>query len=128
MIASNELRIGNWVSLKCLVNYVGDDHSPHQINIHNLVSIVENNTEWEFLPIPLTPEILEKCGFYKLNNNWSTNVPDTFKINLYNLNDGNGYLNLIINGANIPCPKINSLHQLQNICFALTGEELIINL
>ena len=129
MIQANELRIGNWVSLKCLVYYVGDDHSPHKINIHNLVSLSENDKEWEFLPILLTPEILEKCGFKtnKLKNLFKRVSKKTegmkSEVHLHDYYEEKKYYYLL--GSNI---IITHLHQLQNLYFALTNEELIIEL
>ena len=128
MIAANELRIGNWV------NYDNGDTPFCVIEIAISGISVKNSEEetWieieQFSPILLTPKILEKCGFVKLRNNWSENVPDTFKINLLSLNNGDGILNLILNAVNAPCPKVQYLHQLQNIYFCLCEEELIINL
>ena len=128
MLQANELRLGNWV------NYHNDDTPFRIIEIAISGLSVKNSEEetWieldQFSPIPLTPEILEKCGFIKLRNNWSENVPDTFKINLLNLNNGDDILNLILNAVNAPCPKVKYLHQLQNIYFCLCEEELKIEL
>ena len=128
MIQANELRLGNWV------NYPNDDTKYKVLEIFETgISVIDSDYGakiefYQFSPIPLTPEILEKCGFIKLRNNWSENVPDTFKINLLNLNNGDGILNLILNAVNAPCPKVKYLHQLQNIYFCLCEEELKIEL
>jgi hypothetical protein len=76
-------------------------------------------------PIPLTPEILEKCGFEKGEcKGWYEKRPfiDSQKIELFKpeglpFHYADGGL----------CPNILSLHQLQNLYYALTGEELTYN-
>jgi hypothetical protein len=65
-------------------------------------------------PIPLTEEILLKCGFvcdgdYYVNGNW-----------LIEFDEENMSEFLIDNTAIV----IKHLHQLQNLYFALTGEDL----
>jgi hypothetical protein len=90
-----------------------------------------------FSPIPLTPEILEKAGFeqrkYKYGGIGWVKKKNTGRI--FKLSVMSGSLNptgMAIfrywsdNGGAIP--KITSLHQLQNIFFALTGEELNIEM
>jgi hypothetical protein len=116
MIAANELRIGNWVKLEHVtfsynkvtsINKIGiivDEH------IHTTLSIVYG--------ITLTSEILEKCGFERLDgwkDNWWFN--GIVGIN-YHL--GKLYYNTNLNDS----VYIQHLHQLQNLYFALTGEEL----
>jgi hypothetical protein len=77
------------------------------------------------MPIALTPEILEKCGFKLLSD-------------FYGLQHTYGYIAILFENStlmiedlhddsvNIKAPKY--LHQLQNLYFALTGEELQIKL
>lgn len=69
-------------------------------------------------PIPLTEEILLKCGFEKVRE--YLHIDNEIVIQ----KDANGYYSHI-NSGNI---YINSLHQLQNLYFALTGEELQVTL
>jgi hypothetical protein len=76
-------------------------------------------------PIPLTPEILERCGFVKTIYGWDS-VNTSF--NFYQARKDSLLL---------PCFKenvcgdnsfpIKHLHQLQNLFFALTGQELNYN-
>ena len=104
MIKSNELRIGNLVEKEGEI-YVAD--------------FITINMAHNYNPIPLKPEILEKCGFiptgladfingeielWQVNNEFHYSVHDDYHI------------------------SINSVHQLQNLYFALTGEELTIQL
>jgi hypothetical protein len=64
-----------------------------------------------YYPIKLTPQILEKCGF-EFNGGYFI-IP--LKNSLYGIDK-------------IKVGKGIFLHQLQNLYFALTGEELDINL
>jgi hypothetical protein len=123
MIQARELRIGNWVNL---------DGYPIQIeSIHNEKGVnVWSETEWDISviegehniqPIPLTPEILEKCK------------PDTIKkasmdqtLLLDYKNNCAGIYDLEYDDyIGIPCKY---MHQLQNLYFSLTNEELQIQL
>lgn len=78
-------------------------------------------------PIPLTEEILLKCGFEKeldnsmVKNNVAIFLDKRFKTNLFlKDNQENKWHSINI--------KIKYLHKLQNLYFALTNEELEINL
>ena len=119
MLKANELRIGNWVSYD-------EDDTPFEvieIYIHGLS--VKNSEEetWieidKFSAIPLSQEILKMYGYSEedFSNGKITIIGQ-------DLNNVIGYVIKSLN-SNI-C--IKSLHQLQNIFFALTNEELKINL
>lgn len=125
MIDVKELRIGNWVSGK-------NDPEMKVVSISNgsvelrFNGVGEDYGDWyydddELKPIPLTPEILEKCGFkyLKEQNVW--------------FRDGmNEYLTLHYNGfcvyESTKKRIIKSLHELQNLYFSLTGKEIEIEL
>lgn len=136
MIKATELRIGNWVIIKDDVrgNYT------YEITAHDLEEMESFEDDYKsngVLPIPLTPEILEKAGFEARNERMfrkEINHVMIKRVWVYNSNDhypndDNWYL-----GAEnkheeqISGIIINHLHQLQNLYFALTGEELEINL
>jgi len=84
---------------------------------------------YEFMhPIPLTPEILEKCGFephYNVNSDqdeveWLAHSKldyVTYKDGKFDMGYGFGSLD-----------HIQYLHQLQNLFFSMTGEELEVKL
>lgn len=141
---ASELRIGNWVKtcipdmdimIPTLVTQVqGIDifgrplfcHSTGVNGFHMHINHVQ--------PIQLTPEILEKCGFEKriINNAFNEYflpcTPAGYKnewILRYMDYDNNPGLEFAprLDGSihSFPC---NSLHQLQNLFYALTGEEL----
>lgn len=88
---------------------------------------------WEFEPIPLTEEILLKCGFVKNEEHDEGGLID-FR---YELNLLNKSISFTSNWNIEDCIYVNItqcgvdvfyLHQLQNLYFALTGEELTVNL
>lgn len=103
MIPVQELRFGNWV-----LPFDGSKE-PEQISFGKFRSIEggANNLQ----PIPLTPEILEKCGLLE----GGKFAPNEY----FSLQDGCLYLE-----QEYTCVDIKYLHQLQNVFFALTGEEL----
>ena len=75
-------------------------------------------------PIPLTPEILEKAGFERCDKSlyyyyWKT-------ISGLEVEIINNHLLTKIN--NVRINKVGYVHQLQNLIFTLTGEELEIKL
>lgn len=73
-------------------------------------------------PIELTEEILLKCGFVKDEfDNWENET----RLGLYKPEEFDGYLSIWGDSTVGEC---NYLHQLQNLYFALTGQELEINL
>jgi len=121
MIQANELRIGNLVNIlhpiskkwnferikaKTIANI---EHNPN----HDLIV---NNIE----PIPLTPEILEKCGFKFTDNGEDFNTWEN-KIEIWQHDEG--FCHSYAFGG-----EVNYLHQLQNLFQCLCGEELKINI
>lgn len=134
MIAANELRMGSLIEKDNVM--------------YKFLSLEQNHTStseyrwyWvetldgklghyyysHFKPITLTPEILEKCGFERQNYEWAINKlneSDDSCFCLFDMNYNSGDLLLELNAAYCPCPKVEHLHQLQNLYFALTGEEL----
>lgn len=82
------------------------------------------------LPVPLTPKLLEKCGFKSLGSTdfWDRDLGKN--IGQICLNPDNGAVWLCRNtiDARTNPTSVYYLHQLQNLFFALTGEELEINL
>lgn len=115
---ASELRIGNLVSNMnprhndsiLTIESIGDNHEVNMFYRKYLLSELE--------PIPLTEEWLLKFGFVKHK---TTDIYPTFAKQMFNWNDGilyiigYGFMN-----------HIKHVHQLQNIYFALTGEELVV--
>lgn len=113
MIKANELRIGNYVQ-----------HEPYPderwlVDMRLLESIDLELVEC--VGIPLTTEILVKCGFELFPWGWVSRVANKRSVRItafHFLFEREGQTSL----------KIKSLHQLQNLYFALTGEELEVSL
>lgn len=165
-IQANELRIGNLV--KCLFNEgaITELHA-NSATVKLLSGKIDIDVYDHLHPIPLTPELLEKCGFVQDNGAWWTlNIPlpegytypggyfhFTYCSNILGIEfyGGRGVsLEEAVDilkgekerGRNItassfqldietqiwPPISVSSLHQLQNLYFALTGTELQINL
>jgi len=107
MIKANELRIGNWVM--------------EGIEFHKIDYRESDFFHVEiFEPIPLTPEILEKAGFVN-----SESIELFFELTGFKISDGKILHTHFKRDRGV---QILNLHQLQNLYFALTGEEIEINL
>jgi hypothetical protein len=145
MIAANELRIGNWyISTKW--------QKPVRCELSDIVDIYDRNmgaedkyapVEEVFQPLPLTEEWLLKFGFEKEDstpskghgNYYSMGICDyKYSFAYAGFRKDWGFYNSYTDAADdkdnnrfdfISC-GIQSVHQLQNLFFALTGEELTI--
>jgi hypothetical protein len=87
---------------------------------------------WKAEPTPITEEILLKCEGYK--QNYGIEINDNTQLDFVITNDA-VYPFITQNGefsgqlpSQVNLEKIQHLHQLQNLYFALTGDELEINL
>jgi len=112
MIKANELRIGNLVFEGFDVYEVTSITRSGQLR---LFSAKENHSSGtsKIKPIPLTEEWLVRFGFKKHYDN-------EFLLGNYSIRYGLLYYN----GYRCHEIGINSVHQLQNLYFALTGQEL----
>lgn len=115
----NELRIGNWVNA-----YHGNVQI---VSIGNEIVTTQNligATHGAILsPIKITPEILEKAGF-KYSASFGQCKYEKSELEI----DENFNPLVEFAGEFIYYGKrIEYLHQLQNLYFALTGEEFILN-
>src|SRR5687767_669454 len=86
----------------------------------------------DIVVIPLTPEILEKCGFeYEDLGNDSPHEwwihKEHKRFQLWDFN-GEHWILAMADQYGLPTEHFKYLHQLQNIYFALTNTELNINL
>jgi len=127
-MTAKELRIGNylnWIRYKPLLMQV------EMVNIHTKIECSDNNgigaIEWAkdnmFKPIPLTEEWLVKFGFkfdvgYHLGDLKKIRIDYYDDSNIWNIAQMIGSMPMYID------VKIQYVHQLQNIYFALTGNEL----
>lgn len=143
MIKANELRIGNKFDVEvpayinhrftaltvtqkgCDTSYADyGQHAPPlpADGIHGLMFIRYEEME----PIPLTSDILEKCGFEgtgKRDTTWTHEKMSP------QIEFSKGHYQLFTDEGNFLSDiNIEHLHQLQNLYFALTGEELNVRL
>jgi hypothetical protein len=113
---ANEFRIGNLAKYK-----------DQFLRIENLVKdefwAIRRGDSTELIPladiepIPLTPEILKKCGFKKFESGNFYHPKTMFELTpKFWLEDSERAV------------KAEYLHQLQNLYFALTGEELVVKI
>ena len=122
---ANELRIGNWVDWdnKTIRSQVKGIHpSGKYAHLENgWVDLIRCDS------IPLTEEWLVKFGFYEYDR-MGNNIFFSFKeIESFNFNLCLYFYELRVNFYGLPWDKsikIYQVHQLQNLYFALTGEEL----
>jgi hypothetical protein len=123
---ANELRIGNLLQsdTNTIIKIVGvvKKNIYYYHNKKNIYVLELNN----FKPIPLTEEWLLKFGFEETD-------PKTFMDGLYSRKKGDGfyinketmsYCTFDYEGTIDDIIKIEYVHQLQNLYFAVTGEEL----
>lgn len=133
MINANELRLGNSVLFNGVIK--------ESIDFYDLQLIHDGVDAYE--PVPLTPEILEKCGFekiphlilsssyrYSLGRNRYLSINDCGTPNeMWFLTEEEGNdLKHIVTIRNYDYDKGSYLHQLQNLIFELIGKELSITL
>ncbi len=115
---ANELRIGNYI-----IPITSDGFKLEQRPIHAREFWLSSNEPDKAEPIPLTEEWLIKFGFKKrLDDQYSDFkkvcvgiLSDSFYVGVH---FGYEYYEYIT--------KVKYVHQLQNLYFALTGEELIL--
>ncbi len=127
MIQANELRLGNMVLVyNQIVEVLGIDEDKIETSAY-FYDGMGCTGGWlkEADPIILTPEILRECGFFKENNihpeHWDMK---DYKLTLSEVNDG-----FEVYASECTIGKaFKYLHQLQNVYYILTGEELEIDL
>ena len=143
---TNELRIGNYV-FSAEDNKTGEIF---QIDSRGIIFVNKNGNRWQDLkniqPIQLTEEILLKCRFEKVKNKDKEGLREyighTAQKARYAIFDTDIFITKVDKRSllwrSVDCDfmvlfyhksiPIKYLHQLQNLYFALTGEELEINL
>jgi hypothetical protein len=129
MIQASELRIGNLISFGSLIGFNNLICIINEIDEQGVVVKFQKNNELEwidlfqFYPIPLTEEWLLKFGFEitkqtKEDNNIWTFKGNECKFELEQIIKFHLYDNMHFG------IEVKHVHQLQNLYFALTGEEL----
>lgn len=133
MIPAHELKINN------LVNFFWQKDMPLEFlrlcPAEFSVRVIDEECK-RLYPIPLTHEILEGCGFEKidkivLNRETNSTYYNYFWKGEFMLGENNGefiFGRFLNSSKEQYLNNIKYLHQLQNIYFALTGEELTVKL
>lgn len=141
-LTAQELRLGNWV--KWQYGYTSIDGSKgftdeyYQVTINTFYTEVANSEGRsilkELFPIPLTPELLVKIGFKKYSDtsNMDFKMMRLGKVALEYRKNINRYTLVWFDAdddyGNTIVIFIDYIHQLQNLYFALTGTELVVEL
>ena len=140
MIKANELRIGNLV-----ISNFRSDRICKTVGINNFEAALQfaddENLQcisyaiWDLIhPIPLTEEWLLKFNKWKKEGDLYIRRLDTIVDSLrldYINDDGELCWEFYVHnirGEKVGCAYIKHVHSLQNLYFALTGEELILNI
>ena len=122
----NEFRIGNYVTDTKTGKIVTVDGIQFTGRI---VTHDESYDDWKRgikpIGIPLTPEILEKAGFEKDTDGVYVKMRCLYWLSK---NQDEGILQIALAYSPLFNCSCSYVHQLQNIIFALTGEELPIEL
>ena len=125
MIDPKEISVGNWV-----IKMTGMD--VHNQSYFEYKAITANEYFFTFAnvcyPIEITPFILGSSGFKQLSGDWYKNMPaegieDGVPFLRYKHKEGTWYLREM----RLPVQPLY-LHQLQNIVYALLGEDLPVSL
>jgi hypothetical protein len=137
---ANELRIGNWAEY--LYNPLDDEGNPEwkpeKIDQRDITYLCEHPDEDEYRPIEITDEWLVNFGFEPMYNTPSEHNPFFKRI----LPNKGMEIYPPSKDRRIPCYQficggirsqsfpvnIQYVHQLQNLYFSLTGEELILEI
>ena len=133
MINPYELRLGNYILQK-----TDNKIRTVQCSYHHIDLLAKGDNS-SLYPLLLKPELLEKCGF-KENKGYPL-LPDAREYILVlpvqgsNKNEVCAYIKnnkecfgrAVVNGS-VASTNFYTMHSLQNIYFALTGEELVADL
>ena len=133
MMEAKELRVGNLLQSGNRIVVV-ENIMPYGINY----MAQEEDVDYSFdilEPVSLTEEILLKCGFTKYEHDAGydlegdiTDKCDEYGLSKLSIMDwGDGFVLSNSFSFNLRV-ELKSLHQLQNLYFPLTGEELEVNL
>lgn len=125
MIKLSEIRVGNWTRCNSGLKRPGDPAQIAPMMIRQIAAMPEGECH-NYDYIPLDEEWLEKWGFDFTHGCWEKNG---IKIGEYEEWEGEETFRLEISEwVAFIAPELKYVHQLQNLFYSLTGEELSINL
>lgn len=127
MINIHEFRLGNWITIDGKPNNVGQiKNNFYGVEINGIGEAFFNSIN----PIPLTPELLEKCGFVDTSGGYRATGSEVVYRVQSPLNGKNIDLWECDGGFQMPHYEVvlKYLHELQNWFRFNTGHELTINL
>ena len=132
MINTNELMLGNWVEYATGIN--GDKRSIPMyvkaifrdevyLDFEGNDGDVWEEKEENLLGIPITEELLEKCGFKKIEGERSYRIDDA--VIIYGVPSTKCWMIRMFAFGKIP---VFDIHELQNAYFMLTNKHLEVKL
>lgn len=136
MIEAKELRVGNKIlsifdkveTVRMILGHEGSEEYPKQYK--HLIGVEENGNQYnlaEIKPIPLTEEWLLKFGFVQGEYKLWLSIPQIKSEIHFDKFRGSLVCQIYSSTGSLIPKDIKYIHQLQNLYFALTGEELEIN-
>ena len=141
---AKELRIGNWVNIEAIDLQIDSIHSDNTIRLQSDDVNHKNYSSGSIgcfyinrvTPLPLTEEWLVKFGFKTDGVTYDLQFPFVFhygyRFSLYNTGNAVDFkrsgwaVRVFQSKQNIEIGRIQYVHQLQNLYFALTNTELTI--
>ena len=120
---AEELRIGNYLLETKQVDYDEPENDYYPDRVIRVGKHLFQFEDEDIKPIPLTEEWLVKFGF--TNDNYAEYKKDVYTLDCEYTDKG--VFNFVINEECCLNTDIKHVHQLQNLYFALTNEELTIN-
>ena len=127
MIGPKEVRIGNWVDFhgpKKIVVIHEDYVNVETNNIYGKHSSCLDEMNRNLKPIPLTEDWLIKFGFKEAEYGYFVFQYRKLKAHYLLLNPNKGFVEMCFNSQTTAQAPTKYVHQLQNLYYALAGEEL----
>lgn len=136
MIDARDLQIGNYFNVAIddqfnneIVRIVAYDHTTKEIGVQFADGDVEHYLGVElFSPIKITPEWLGKLGLEEDDHcDYSHWLTSNYQVLVETSPDGTGFCILDEHSDYAFTKKINYVHEIQNLIYTLTKQELALN-